>query len=91
MSNKIFMYEFKCDQMTNIFKIWLFMYSNEKLPNRIKSLPNTNYTLRKITKYFWNFANSSHTDVNKREREREREREGGMKKWMLGEQEVRKC
>ena len=50
MSNKIFMYEFKCDQMTNIFKIWLFMYSNEKLPNRIKSLPNTNYTLRKITK-----------------------------------------
>ena len=44
------MYEFKCDQMTNIFKIWLFMYSNEKLPNRIKSLPNTNYTLRKITK-----------------------------------------
>ena len=86
MSNKIFMYEFKCDQMTNIFKIWLFMYSNEKLPNRIKSLPNTNYTLRKITKYFWNFAISSHTDVNKREREREE-----WKKWMMGEQEVRKC
>ena len=86
MSNKIFMYEFKCDQMTNIFKIWLFMYSYEKLHNRIKSLPNTNYTLRKITKYFWNFAISSHTDVNKREREREE-----WKKWMMGEQEVRKC